>query len=116
MRLAERRGVEPRNVEVAVQRDHVAAHERHVEIAGARSVGVERLVGMPFVSRDGAAAEDHLHTGRRRLVQHAHELVVSPWVAAESEAGDALADGVLVPGIGLATGGGALGVDALWPR
>src|SRR6185503_13348741 len=60
VRLAERRGVNAGDVEVAKETDHVAAHERHVHVAGSRPFVVEWLTGFELVSGDGAAAQNHL--------------------------------------------------------
>ena len=57
---------------------------------------------MPLVSGHRASAKDHVHAGRRHLVDRAHELVVAIPVAAEREPDHPLADRVLVAGIAVA--------------
>src|SRR5688572_22598562 len=85
IRVTERHRMNLRNVKLAKQHDHVAAHERHVEIARSRPVSVERLVRSKLVSRYGAAAKNHFDAVRSRVAKHAKELLEPPGVAAEGE-------------------------------
>ena len=83
------------NVKFVEEHHHVSADERHVQIARARTIGIEWLVGHPFVSRNGAAAEDHVHTGWRRVAKHLHEFLEASPVATEGEPDDAFPNRVL---------------------
>ncbi len=113
MRLAERRRVDARDVEVAEERHHPPADEGHVEIARAGPVGVERLVRHPLVPRHRAAAQDHLDTRGGRLGYRADELLVAVGVVGEREPDDARADRVLVLGGRVARRAGGCGCRLL---
>src|SRR5688500_9697121 len=87
------------DVELAKQHHHVAADEGYVEIAGTRTVGVERLAGFELVPGYGAPAENYLNAGRCRIAQYAEKLVEALRVAAKGELDHALAIFALRVGI-----------------
>jgi hypothetical protein len=89
--VAQRDGVQPRDVELFPELEHVAADEGDIEVARAESVGVERLTIRPAQAGDGAAAEDHLNVGWRHFAKRRDKLLVALFVAAEGESDDARA-------------------------
>src|ERR1051325_10732364 len=99
MLLAERHGVDARNVKFAEQRDHAAADESHVHIAGARSLGIERLVRSELVSGYRSAAQNDFRSRRCRFPQHLDEFFVTPSVTSKDEAGHPLPDFTLALGV-----------------
>src|SRR5205814_4735792 len=92
MLATERHRVDTGNVKLAKQRDHATTDECYVEITGAWTVGIERLVRSPLVPGHGAAAKNHRNALRRRLAQYPHKLVEASRVAAEYEPHYTLAD------------------------
>ena len=64
------------------------ADERHVEVAGAGALGVERRAIVPPLAGDRAAAQHDAGTRRDFLTEHAHECLEPILVAAERESQD----------------------------
>src|SRR6185369_2297001 len=62
--------------------------EREIEIARARTVGVERRAVFPPVPGDGTPAQNDSRAGRNHLVDRSAELLEARSVSAESEPDD----------------------------
>src|SRR2546430_8278841 len=89
MRVAERHGVQPGNVELVPVAKHAAADERHVEVTRARAVGVEGQIIGPACAGDGAPAKNYRGVRRGHALEGGDESRVASGVAIESEVNDA---------------------------
>src|SRR5438132_14275648 len=61
------------------------ADQREIQVARARSVGVERLSVLPSPARDGAAPQDHGRAGRHDVVDRFAKLLEEVGPAAERQ-------------------------------
>jgi hypothetical protein len=94
MLLAERNGVQARDVERFPVLLQVAANEGDVEITRPRSIGIEwRAIG-PASARDRAPAKNHLGLGWCHSAEELDEAVESLVVTSERKAHDPLGCGL----------------------
>ena len=70
------------------QADDLVADERHVEVAGARAVGIERGAVLPPLAGHRAAAQHDAGARRDLLTEDAQELVEPLLVAAKRQPED----------------------------
>src|SRR5829696_4289036 len=84
--------MDPWNVEVAEEHDHVTTDERHIEIAGSRTVRIERFVRTPLVSGNRAAAKYQRCSVRCLAIECIYEFIEAIRIATECELRNAFAN------------------------
>ena len=85
MVFAERNRMDCRNVEFIEEHHHVTTDEGDIHVACSWSITIERLVRMPLVSCDRAAAKNYPGAIRCRIGEVIDELLVESVIATEDQ-------------------------------